>query len=71
MAQGANLRTSMQQACYAEASVKVHLRYGQLRLADVKDAVGAMDTAKVGARPIGRAWRDDPWAVDVCSLGAG
>ena len=48
MAQGYNLRTSMKQARHAPGSVKVHLRYGQLALTDVKTVVDKMDTAKAG-----------------------
>ena len=48
MAQGHNLRMSMQQARHAPGSVKVHLRYGQLALTDVKTVVDKTDTAKAG-----------------------
>ena len=40
MAQGYNLRMSMKQARHAPGSVKVHLRYGQVALIDVKTVVG-------------------------------
>ena len=48
MAQGYNLRMSMKQARHAPGSVKVHLRYGQLALTDVKTVVDKTDTAKAG-----------------------
>ena len=48
MAQGYNLRMSMKQARHAPGSVKVHLRYGQLALTDVKTVVDKADTAKAG-----------------------
>ena len=48
MAQGYNLRMSMKQARHAPGSVKVHLRYGQLALTDIKAAVDKTDTAKAG-----------------------
>ena len=48
MAQGYNLRMSMKQARHAPGSVKVHLRYGQLALTDVKTVVDKVDTAKAG-----------------------
>ena len=48
MAQGYNLRMSMKQARHAPGSVKVHLRYGQLALTDVKTVVDKTGTAKAG-----------------------
>ena len=56
MAQGYNLRMSMQQARHAPGSVKVHLRYGQLALTDVKTVVDTTGTAKAGLN--GEATRD-------------
>lgn len=48
MAQGYNLRVSMKQARHAPGSVKVHLRYGQLALTDVKTAVDKADNVNAG-----------------------
>ena len=48
MADGYNLRTTMKQARHSAGSVKVHLRYGQLTLADVKHAVDRSAAAKAG-----------------------
>ncbi len=51
LAAGHNLGITMKQARHAQGSARVHLRYGQLTLTDVKKAVEGASGAKGGLSP--------------------